>query len=267
MPKFLDAILSFPGAALTVLLLAVVIYWLFVLVSGIDLDGSGEAHGDVHGDAQGDAHGDDLGDAHGDDLGDAHGHHTFGETVPHVLEILGAVSLRRVPLTVRVSLVAIFSWLVCVLGWLALAPLLPRTALSALMTAASLGIGLRLAGWAARPMVPLFTPKRAPSQSDLGGRDGEVVTGRVDGSFGQVLVHDGGAGLLVEARYEGAAPLTKGTRVVVTWWDTDHRCARVEPLDASPGPRIEAVTDARDDDVGGASSGERPATRRGGRPR
>lgn len=263
MQGFLHAIMGFPAVVLTVLMAAVMIYWAFVLVSGIDLDDQGaDGHGDGHHDADGDADG----DGDGDTDGDAHDHAAGGAHV--LLDLLGAVELRRVPLTVRVSLVVIFAWLVSVLGWIGLSGLLPETPLRALLTVASLLLGVRFAGWAARPLVPVFTPKRAPSQTDLGGRDAEVTTGRVDGGFGQVLVHDGGAGLLVNARYEGAAALTKGTKVLVTHWDAERNVAYVEPLDAvAQGVRVEAVTESAEADVDRASSGQRPVMRRGQRPR
>jgi len=251
MQGFLHAIMGFPAVVLTVLLAAVMIYWAFVLASGIDLDDQGaDGHHDADGDGDVDAHDHAAGSAH------------------VLLDLLGAVELRRVPLTVRVSLVVIFAWLVSVLGWIGLSRLLPETPLRALLTVASLLLGVRFAGWAARPLVPVFTPKRAPSQTDLGGRDAEVTTGRVDGGFGQVLVHDGGAGLLVNARYEGAAALTKGTKVLVTHWDAERNVAYVEPMeDEGQHVRVEAVTGSDDGDVDRASSGQRPVMRRGQRPR
>ena len=257
MQGFLHAIMGFPAVVLTVLLAAVMIYWVFVLASGIDLDDQGA-------DGQGDGHHD--GDADGDGDIDASDHAAGGGHV--LLDLLGAVELRRVPLTVRVSLVVIFAWLVSVLGWIGLSGLLPETPLRALLTVAALLLGVRFAGWAARPLVPVFTPNRAPTQTDLGGRDAEVTTGRVDGGFGQVLVHDGGAGLLVNARYEGAAALTKGTRVLVTHWDAERNVAYVEPLeDEGQRVRVGAVTEAAEPDVDRASSGQRPVMRRGQRPR
>lgn len=265
MQGFLHAIMEFPAVVFTVFLAAVMMYWAFVLASGIDLDDQGaDGHGDGHHDA--DADGDGDGDAEGDADGDAHDHAAGGAHV--LLDLLGAVELRRVPLTVRVSLVVIFAWLVSVLGWIGLSGLLPETPLRALLTVAALLLGTRFAGWAARPLVPVFTPRRAPSQTDLGGRDAEVTTGRVDRGFGQVLVHDGGAGLLVNARYDGAEALAKGTKVLVTHWDAERNVAYVEPLDATAvGVRVDAVTESAEGDVDRASSGQRPVMRRGQRPR
>lgn len=259
MRPFFEAILSFPAVVYTALLGAVVLYWAAVLVSGVDLDNQGDA-------SQGDLDG---GDLDGHDL-DGHEHGALG-TAHDVFDLLGSVSLRRVPLSVRVSLVVIFGWLVSVLGWLALSPALGAWATSwpirAALTLLSVVLGIRLAGWTARPLVPVFTPKHAPSQSDLAGRDAEVTTGRVDREFGQVLVRDGGAGLLVDARYDGPT-LSKGARVVVTHWDSELNCAHVEPLDPPrAGVRVAAVTGAREGDVEGPASGEEPGARREKRSR
>lgn len=257
MQGFLGALLGFPAVAYTVALGAVMIYWAAVVVGAIDLDdgdGAGADHGDL-----GDADGHDAGDHDADDGHDA-GEHDGGG----VLDALGAIELRRVPLTVRVSLVVIFGWLVSVMGWVLTARVFPGPAwaLRALLTLASVILGVRLAGWAARPLVPVFTPKRAISQEDLAGRDAEVTTGRVDGRFGQVLVRDGGAGLLVDARYDGAAALKKGDRVLVTHWDADRKVVNVEPLD---GPdrrvRVATATAGDDGDVAGSAAGEVSARR------
>jgi len=264
MKVFLEALLGFPAVVYTVLLGAVMLYWAAALVGAIDLDDDGGGADHVGGES---AHG---AEHHGGDHGDVGDHDGDFDLVDHdggLMDLLGAFELRRVPLTVRVSLVVIFGWTVSVLGWITLSPLWPAAApawaLRALLTLASVLLGIRFAGWAARPLVPVFTPKSAISQTDLAGRDAEVTTGRVDGRFGQVLVSDGGAGLLVDARYEGAEPLRKGARVLVTHWDPDRKVVNVEPLDpASPGVRIEAVTARAEGDVAAAPSGERPAKRR-----
>ena len=254
MSGFLEALLGFPAVVYTALLGAAMLYWAAVLVGAIDLD-------------------DDAGDPGHLDAGSdgaAEGHGDVHDGIDHdggFFSLLGAIELRRVPLSVRVSLVVIFGWLVSVLGWITLAPAwtaaLPAWSLRALLAVASALLGVRLAGWAARPLVPVFTPKAALSQHDLAGRDAEVTTGRVDARFGQVLVHDEGAGLLVVARYEGAEPLKKGARVLVTHWDPERNVVNVEPLDAPRGGiRVESVTAAREGDVAGAPSGERSAQRR-----
>lgn len=266
MDAFLQAIMGFPSVVYTALLGAVLIYWAVVLVMGIDVDNQADAS--HHGPEL-----DSLDHAHHDgelDGGDPH-HHGALDTAHDVFDLLGTVALKRVPLTVRLSLVVIFAWLVSVLAWISLAPLMPAAlplwTLRATLAVVSALAGLRLAGWAARPLVPVFTPKHAPSQSALAGRDGEVTTGRVDRSFGQILVNDGGAGLLVDARYEGGAPLPKGARVVVTHWDPELGCAHVEPIDfATTKLRLDTVTAADGADVEHPASGVRPEARRGQKP-
>lgn len=267
MKVFLEALLGFPAVVYTVLLGAAMLYWAAVLVGAIDLDDDGGGAEHVGGDhADGFDHaGGDHADAGDHDGGD--GDLDVGDHDGGLLSLLGTFELRRIPLTVRVSLVVIFGWLVSVLGWITLAPVWPAAApawaLRALLTLASVVLGIRFAGWAARPLVPVFTPKSAISQHDLAGRDAEVTTGRVDARFGQVLVHDGGAGLLVDARYDGANPLRKGARVLVTHWDPDRKVVNVEPLDPEGrGVRVEAVTETAERDVAAAPSGAKPAQRR-----
>lgn len=191
-------------------------------------DGADGAH-DALGGTDGADGGHDAGDAADGGDGDAGDHHGG------VFAALGGVELRRVPVTVRVSFVAIFGWLVSALGALTLGPALaragvPAAAFDVALALLALVAGVRLAGFAARPLAPLFTSAGARRKEHLVGQLAEVSTGRVDAGFGQVIVKDGGAGLLLDARYEGEA-LKRGDRVVITHYDAERGVVAVEPVD------------------------------------
>jgi len=214
MGRFLQVIVSFPTVVFTVLVGTSLLYWLSVALGALDVEILGGADG-----ADGDADG---GDA---DAGDHQG----------LLSALGTVELRKVPVTVRVSFVAIFAWLVSALGALTLgAPLaragVPPLAFDVALTLVSLVFAVRLAGFAARPLAPVFAGTNAQKKKHLVGKLAEVCTGRVDDRFGQVTVHDGGAGLILDARYEGD-PLKRGDRVVITAYDDEKSVVSVEPID------------------------------------
>jgi hypothetical protein len=135
--QLLDAVVTFPGAMYTVLLGVVTLYWISMLVGAVDLDLLGGAeHGGTEAAAEGALDGHGAGDGHLDHGGDIdhggdvdHGEAEVGEAehggADHgddgVLSALGALGLRKLPMTVSVSLLVIWGWLVSVLGALTLA--------------------------------------------------------------------------------------------------------------------------------------------------
>jgi len=248
-PHLLIAILTFPVVVYTVLLGVVLLYWASMLLGAVDLDLLGGAeHGGAHGGDVGDV-GDagdagdvgDAGDAGDGDAGDAeHGGVHHGG----LFSTLGAFGLRRVPMTVTVSLLVIYGWLVSVLGFVlfdraALAVMSPG-AFHALLLVTALVSSFFFASYSARPLGAVFTTQKAVTRSSLVGREAEVSTGRLDARFGQVLVHDGGAGLLLDARHEGGSALKRGDRVIITGWDADQNVAQVEAVDRLTAVRVAA---------------------------
>lgn len=255
MRNLLDAVITFPGALYSVLLGVVLLYWISMLLGAVDLDLLGGAeHGGVDGAADGAMHGDGVADGHGDAGGD--GHHDGGDgdvdgdadSDGGVLSALGAVGLRKLPATVSISLLVIWGWLLSVLGMLLLAEpasrAIPSWAFRALLFVVSLGASLKLASITARPIAPVFVAKGASRREHLVGKTAEVSTGRLDARFGQVLVADGGAGLLIDARHEGEVALKRGDRVVVTSWDAEKNVALVEPLDRFTALRVREAAKA-----------------------
>ncbi|MDB4927771.1 MAG: hypothetical protein JWM10_255 [Myxococcaceae bacterium] len=252
----LDAVVTFPGAMYTVLLGVVLLYWASMLAGAVDLDLLGGAeHGGADGAAEGAMHGGGAADAHGGhdvdggdgdgDGGDADGDGADGEGDGGVLSALGALGLRKLPMTVSVSLLVIWGWLISVLGTVTLAEpaarYLPPGVFRALLFVVAALASLKLAGVSARPIAPLFVANKASRREHLVGKTAEVSTGRLDAGFGQVLVGDGGAGLLIDARYEGGAALKRGDRVVVSSWDAEKGYVLVEPLDRFTALRVDAA--------------------------
>jgi hypothetical protein len=244
MTRLLQVIVSLPTVVFTVLVGVSLVYWLSVMLGAIDLEVSGTAEGGHEGH-----------EGHGD--GDHGG----------VLSALGGVELRKVPVMVRVSFVAIFGWLVSTLGGLMLGPVfaggqVPAAVFHAALGAVALVAGVRLAGLAARPLAPLFTSARAQRKEQLVGQLAEVTTGRLDDRFGQVLVKDGGAGLLLDARHEGAT-LARGSRVVITHYDEARNLVTVEPFDPATGVRAEVAGGREGLDAGAGATGPRDRAARG----
>lgn len=257
--QLLDAVVTFPGAMYTVLLGVVTLYWISMLMGAVDLDLLGGAeHGGSEAAAEGALHGHGAAGGHLDHGGDIdaggevesgeaeHGDADHGDA-DHgddgVLSALGAVGLRQLPVTVSVSLLVIWGWLVSVLGALTLAEpasrYLPSGVFRVLLFVVAALTSLKLASLSARPIAPLFVANKASRREHLVGKLAEVSTGRLDARFGQVLVSDGGAGLLIDARHEGGEALKRGDRVIVTSWEPERGLVLVEPIDRVTALRVE----------------------------
>lgn len=228
MRSLVEVIGAFPSLVFTVGLGVMMVYWLSVLAGLADLDGLGGAEHGVEGVAKGVIEG--LDGAHAG-LADGAAEGLAGST-PGWFEALGGVGLRAVPVTVRITLVTIFAWLLSVLGGLSLAHAGVRhPVLSVALFVFSLLAAIPLSAWVSRPLGVVFVTRHAPRRETLVGREGALNTGRVDHRFGQILIDDGGAGLVVEARYEGDVTLQRGDRVLVVRWDALREAAVIEPLD------------------------------------
>ncbi len=250
---------TLPTLIYTVLLGATLLYWLSVVLGALDLDalgGDGADHG-------GDAHHHDAGDASGDGDGDGDADHAgHGD----LLSALGGMSIRKVPLTISLSFTVIFGWLLSALAVLFVGDLarragVPSAAFNAVTFTLTLLVALRLAGLAVRPIAKVFEARGATKKEQLTGRLAEVSTARLDARFGQVLVADGGAGLLIDARWEGDRTLRRGERVVITHLDAESAVAHVELLDASP--RVRATDEGERAEAELSHSAEKQPNRRG----
>jgi hypothetical protein len=226
--------LSFPAVIYTVLLGVVLVYWLFVVVGAIDLgEGSDGAlehlGGDTVGAAKGALHGhvdvSDAGEVGGD--GDA-------DEGSAIALLANALHLKSVPVTTILSLIVTFSWLTCTIGMQFISRSLPQTGASLwawLVFAASPLVALPLTSLAARPLKKVFTQRPATQRRDLIGKTCIVRTGTVTSTFGEALLEDGGAGLVVRVRVEPDVKVARGDHVLIVDWDSERESFLVVPMD------------------------------------
>ena len=231
MQALLSIALAYPTIVFTTLLAVSMLYWLFVILGAVHLDTAGAEHalsdaggGDVHAGGEG-AHGHaDGGDGDG-------GADTDVDVDGGPLDIVGALKLRSVPMMVTVSFSSLFSWL---LSWGAV-DLLGRFGLTGalfgtLALFGSLLLSLPLTAVAIRPLAPLFRPNLAGKRKDLVGKLCVVRTGTVDHKFGEALLEDGGAGLVLRVRVAPGETLKRGEEVVIVAWDEERDAFVVAPM-------------------------------------
>lgn len=237
--------LGFPCVVYTVLLGAALVYWIFVIVgaASVDLLGEGAADGaldglDGHALGDGGAGGHDGFDidhgGHGLDHG-GHGHegHAHGGVLSGVLS---ALKLRSAPVTVVLSVFFLFSWLFSTMGMQLAHAWLPSSAhvfaQFGLFLLAPL-LALPFTSVAVRPLARLFVPASAKARRDLVGKVCTIRTGTVTETFGEAMLEDGGAGLVLRVRVDGEEALRRGDRAIVVSYDEETHEFTVTKADAA----------------------------------
>lgn len=231
MDEFLAASLSFPTVIFTVLLGIAAVYWVLVIVGALGLDvldadgGGGHAgHADIgHGDV-GHVH---VGHAHGD-VGHP-GYHDVDSSP--LVSLFVTLKLDALPLTVSLSLVFFWGWLISHLSSHYLLTTDRHWGLELALLLAALLLALLLASLVARPISPLFRSESGARRSALVGKIVTIDTSRVDARFGNATAEDGGAGLIVQVRCEHANKLTRGDRALVVSYDEARETFEVTPID------------------------------------
>ena len=214
MQTFLDTIVGFPTVIFTTGLVAVLLYWGYVLVSGIGLD-----VGDAFGEGELEA---------GDALSGTGG----------LAAILAWLGFGRAPLSLLLSTWCIAAWMTSYLlarwfepmalpGWIGLgAGLLAALVALVITTPVPHFVGTWLGA--------LFEGQRSEERRDLVGRTCRITTQTVDDSFGQARLEEQGDWRVIQVRSTPGA-LKKDDQALISSWDADLQAFRVEPLTDTPG--------------------------------
>jgi hypothetical protein len=227
MTHFLGVVLSFPAAVYTVLLVVVLLYWVFVMVGAAHVNLLGDGAADAAADAalEGAAKGALEGAAHGFDADvDVDGSGVSG--------IIAALKLRSAPATVVLSLIVLFAWIVTMLGVQASEAMfghVPSVVAAALFVIAP-AVALVPTSILVRPLARIFTPHGATKHEALVGKVCTIRTGTVTDRFGEAMLEDGGAGLVVRVRVDAGEQLARGEQAVIVAYDADREEFTVAPM-------------------------------------
>lgn len=228
MKEFLDIVIQFPTVIFTVLLGVIVLYWMLAVFGVFDLDVL-DFDFDLDLDADVDL---DL-DADVGDAGDVEtGHSGIGG-------FMATFGLVGVPVTVIVSLIVMWCWLLTLLYGAYLQPMLPdwgfTWAISAVVVFVAFIVSLFLTQFTIKPIQPLFEHSgKALGNKDIVGQLCEIITGRVDDKFGQARYNKDGAGLVIEVRNMSGANLKKGNTALIVGYNAEKMTYRVEPYENNP---------------------------------
>lgn len=243
MNELLSVSLAFPTVIFTILVVVALVYWLFVILGALDVDLVGDADVDVGGDIGGDIGGDVGGDVGGDIGGDADigGDGGDGGDASHHggAGILAALGLRKVPITISISLISLFSWIICIIIMLALEDFdaLPRWLLNVLVFFGSLTLSLPLAAICAKPIAPFFVIYESKKRKDYVGNVCKVMTGEVTSKFGQARIAEGGYVLDVPVRCDTDYKFSRHEKALIIDYDSERDAYLIEPMDEVLGKK------------------------------
>jgi hypothetical protein len=209
--QFLQTALTFPTLAYSVVLAASVIYWALAATGLAEIDGvDGLFAGD--GDGQGES----------------------GSAVAGVLAMLG---LGGVPIMVAVTLVAFFAWIGTYFVQLLGLDHLPGT-LHAIVGAGAAVLMLvpavLLSAMLIRPIRHAIARLKLSTQPTILGKVATVSSPTVDAGYGTATLDDGGAGLVLQVRFDDPQRFRRGDRVVLIEYVQDRHAYRVLPENEFP---------------------------------
>ncbi|MBL1080063.1 hypothetical protein JK358_37270 [Nocardia sp. 2] len=190
MSEFLTAATSFPTVLFTFTLMVVAGYWLAALIGAVDSDLGGETD---------------------------------------AAEGLGRYGLGGVPVTLVISILVAFAWLLCLIGSIAVS----RSGFSGgtgvlagfVVLIAACGLAVVAARAVVLPLRRLFESAPAPRREDFLGRRCVIRTGSVGTDFGQAeLISSDGSSAIVQVRqtvaHAAEKPLAQGSSAIVYDYDT-----------------------------------------------
>jgi hypothetical protein len=201
-----DASLQFPTVVFTISLGIILVYWAFVLLGALDIDLFGDADVHVHTDVHVHA------EVHADADVDVHDH---------------SLGLGDVPLTISVSVIVVVAWCASLLA--AYYVIGPVTWQRVAVLIGALVVALPIAAVLVRPLAPIFKIKEGKSNIDYIGHTCVITTGRVDDSFGQASLEDGGTVHVITVRCDRTGKLARGDRALIIDFDRNRQAYLVEP--------------------------------------
>lgn len=211
MDVFLVNVVSFPVIVYTFLLFVMVFYWILAFVGILDIE---LLDADIDMDFDQDF---DLNMDLGTDI----------ET-PNLSGVTGFMlrwGLTGIPVTVVVSLLILFSWMICYFIVSIFYPMIPwdglKTLIGLVVLVISFLLSVPITAKLIRPFKGIFVTHSAISKSALIGKVCLVKTGSVTEKFGQAELEDGGAGMLLDVRAEKTLGIKKGDSVVLVEYDTE----------------------------------------------
>ena len=201
MNPFYQNIGSFPTLIYTILLIVCVFYWAGAVLGLVDLDII------------------DL-DLDSLNLDTADMNPDTPHSTPDVFAgLMLKFGLVGVPVTISLSILVLFGWLLCYYIVHFAFGFIPGSILKFVagipVFFATLYFSARITSVLIKPLRPLFEKATQETIKQVLGQTAIVRTSRVDNDFGEAELDDGGAGLILKVRTTGSDRFARGDRVVI----------------------------------------------------
>jgi len=211
MDPFYQNIASFPTVFFTFFLLVVVLFWLVAVLGLVEID---------------------LLDF---DIPTIDGMELNPDSGLSNANVLAGVMLRfglhGIPVTIIISFVALFGWFISYYVVHFLFGIVPDGLLTYLagvpVLLGSLYVSVMITSVIIKPLRPLFKKASQETVKRTLGQSAVVRTLRVDSEFGEAVLEDGGAGLILKVRAMGNVTFEKGDRVVLLEHDKENNIYKV----------------------------------------
>ncbi len=198
---FYQNIASVPTVFFTVILAVVVLYWLLAVLGLVEIDVLDFDFSSLSGDTDFEFDAPDL------------------STSNVLAGLMLKWGLYGVPVTVIVSFIALFGWLICYYLVYFFMGSVPQGALyyatSLVVLIGALHGAVLLTALLIKPLRPLFKKGKQDTLQSIIGQTAVVRTSKVNDTFGEAVLADGGAGLILKVRTSGETEFVKGDRVVL----------------------------------------------------
>ncbi|MFK8010833.1 MAG: hypothetical protein AB8B80_02250 [Marinicellaceae bacterium] len=218
MEVFLSNITSFPIIVYTFLMAIIICYWLLAVLGAVDIE-MFDVNFDVDLDLEIDG-----------DIGTDIDSNATG--LKGVTGFLLKWGLTGVPVTVVVSILVAYSWLVCYVIVSLVYPMITidliKLILGFVLLVLSFGLAIPITSWSIKPIKKLFITHDAVMKSSLIGSVCTVKTGTVTNRFGQATYDDGGAGMIFDVRAEEALGIKKGDSVILVEYNEEDGSYKIK---------------------------------------
>jgi hypothetical protein len=134
--------------------------------------------------------------------------------------------ISGIPVTLIISLMILFSWVMSYFLSQIVLPLIPFEVLNGLMglivIILSFVISVPMTVICTKPLTGLFIKHNAQEKSDLIGKKCEIRSLTVSETFGQAIVIGNGAGLILDVKSKTPNNLKKGMQAIIITYDKNN---------------------------------------------
>lgn len=223
MAAFFSFALSFPTVIYSFFLCVSVILWLLTIVGVLDLNTGDADLGDI-----GDA---DVGDlAHPGDLM-VESHEGGASTAAEAMGLLSRMGLSGVPVTLLVTLLALFGWLISYFIQLLLLSHIPLIILYYPAGLVAFFVALAASIWitarVCKPLRKAFRNSHAASNRSFIGQTATVTSMSVSSTYGEATINNDGSAFILHIRADAANKFKRGDKVVLLEFVSGENAYRV----------------------------------------